>query len=270
LNNWLAASKAKKSGWHGWWPINGVSVPAGSFVSAVSRNTDKLDIFVTDSAGNVETAAWQPAFTDGWHGWFSVGGEQAAPGTPVNAVSRSTDKLDVFLTGTDHRVWSAAWEPDFTDGWHGWWPIGELPTGPTSIGPLETGYITFSGGTPVGGSASVTLWPDGTYVFQGTFHDSGFPSYNDQLVFVVKDNVTNTAYTCSHSGHVAGTVESGSRDDNWNVSSRSADLQNAYHNFADGWLSNWSAGVNADFNSIVDKALAVVGTVTGVVSIFAR
>jgi hypothetical protein len=29
------------------------------------------------------------------------------------------------VIGTDGRVWTAAWEPDFTDWWHGWWPIGE-------------------------------------------------------------------------------------------------------------------------------------------------
>ena len=46
------------------------------------------------------------------------------PGAPVTAVSRSTDKLDVFVVGTDGRVWTAAWEPGFTDWWHGWWPIG--------------------------------------------------------------------------------------------------------------------------------------------------
>jgi hypothetical protein len=42
----------------------------------------------------------------------------------VTAVSRSADKLDVFVVGTDGRVWTAAWEPDFADGWHGWWPVG--------------------------------------------------------------------------------------------------------------------------------------------------
>jgi len=39
-------------------------------------------------------------------------------------VSRSTDKLDIFVTGTDGGVYKAAWEPDFADGWHGWWRMG--------------------------------------------------------------------------------------------------------------------------------------------------
>jgi hypothetical protein len=39
-------------------------------------------------------------------------------------VSRSTDKLDAFVSGTDHGVYTAAWEPAFADWWHGWWRIG--------------------------------------------------------------------------------------------------------------------------------------------------
>ena len=111
--------------WHGWWRIGSVAAPQGAFVGAVSRSTDKLDIFVTESNGVIQTAAWEPDFTDGWHGWWELNGGRAAPGAAVNAVSRSTDKLDAFVIGTDGRVWTAAWEPDFTDWWHGWWPIGE-------------------------------------------------------------------------------------------------------------------------------------------------
>jgi hypothetical protein len=112
--------------WHGWWPIGDIRVPQGTRVGAVSRSADKLDIFVTDVNGVIYTAAWEPAFTDGWHGWWELNGGRAAPGAPVTAVSRSTDKLDVFVVGTDGRIWTAAWEPIFTDWWHGWWPIGTI------------------------------------------------------------------------------------------------------------------------------------------------
>jgi hypothetical protein len=112
-------------GWHGWWRIGNIKVPQGSAIHAVSRSLDKLDIFATDVKGEIWTAAWQPAFTDGWHGWWKINGGRAAPGAPVTAVSRSPDKLDVFVVGLDKRVWTAAWEPAFTDGWHGWWPISQ-------------------------------------------------------------------------------------------------------------------------------------------------
>ena len=112
--------------WHGWWPIGDIRVPQGAPIHAVSRSADKLDIFVTDVNGVIMTAAWEPAFTDGWHGWWELNGGRATPGAPVTAVSRSADKLDVFVVGTDGRVYTAAWEPSFPDWWHGWWSIGDL------------------------------------------------------------------------------------------------------------------------------------------------
>jgi hypothetical protein len=59
-----------------------------------------------------------------WHGWWSLNGGRAAPGASVTAVSRSADHLDAFVIGTDSKVYTAAWQPDFTDWWHGWWRMG--------------------------------------------------------------------------------------------------------------------------------------------------
>ncbi len=119
--------------WKGWWAIGDVRVPVGAHVGAVSRSLDHLDIFVTDTSGRVMTAAWEPAFTDGWRGWWPVRGGMAAPGAPVTGVSRSRDKLDIFVVGLDGRVYTAAWEPAFTDGWHGWWRIGAVSAPPRAL-----------------------------------------------------------------------------------------------------------------------------------------
>ena len=110
-------------GWHGWWQINGGVAAPGTSVFGVSRSTDHLDIFAVGTDHGIYTAAWEPDFTDGWHGWWQINGGVAAPGTSVFGVSRSTDHLDIFAVGTDHGIYTAAWEPDFTDGWHGWWQI---------------------------------------------------------------------------------------------------------------------------------------------------
>ncbi|MCE7986697.1 MAG: hypothetical protein DYG89_36450 [Caldilinea sp. CFX5] len=124
---WTAAwDPAVSNHWRGWWPIGNVKVPHGGYIHAVSRSTDKLDIFVTDVNGKVRTAAWEPAFTDGWHGWWEINGGMAAPGAPVTAVARSKDKLDIFVVGTDGRVWTAAWDPAVSNNWRGWWPIGDI------------------------------------------------------------------------------------------------------------------------------------------------
>ena len=104
----------------------------------MSRSADHLDIFGTNSAGNVITAAWEPAFADGWHGWWQIRGGRARPGAPVGAVSRSSNKLDVFVVGTDNTIYTAAWEPSFADGWHGWW---SLNGGKAAHGSLVTAAV---------------------------------------------------------------------------------------------------------------------------------
>lgn len=117
---------ASTVGWTDWRPIGDVKVPNGAYIHAVSRSADKIDLFVVDVNGKIRSAAWEPSFTDGWHGWWEINGGRAAPGAPVTAVSRSKDKLDIFVVGTDGRVWSAAWEPSATNQWFGWFPIGDV------------------------------------------------------------------------------------------------------------------------------------------------
>ncbi len=127
---YTAAWNAQDGQWRGWWPIEGLVTAPGTYIGAVSRSLDKLDIFVADAQGRTMSAAWEPAF--GWRGWWHIqGGLTFVPSGArtalqcgyVTAVSRSTDKLDIFTTGTDWRVYTAAWEPAF--GWRGWWPINE-------------------------------------------------------------------------------------------------------------------------------------------------
>ena len=130
---WTAAWQPSDggNGFRGWWPVGDLHVPAGSWISAVSRATDKMDIFATGVDGFVYTAAWQPGDA-AFRGWWYVAGGQSLPGAPVSSISRSKDKLDVFVVGLDARVWTAAWQPsDGGNGFRGWWPISNLVTGMT-------------------------------------------------------------------------------------------------------------------------------------------
>ncbi len=72
-------------------------VPPGSRVGAVSRSMDRLDIFVTDNSGVIYTAAWEPDFADGWHGWWELNGGRAAPGAgrPAGNASRGVEMPSV-------------------------------------------------------------------------------------------------------------------------------------------------------------------------------
>jgi hypothetical protein len=81
----------------------------------------------------VYTAAWEPGDTE-WRGWWPVANFITTKRTPVTAVSRSEDKLDVFAVGPDGRVHTAAWQP--TDkSWRGWWAVRDLVTAiGTSLG----------------------------------------------------------------------------------------------------------------------------------------
>ena len=137
--------------------------PQGSYIGAVSRSADHLDIFGTDTGGQdphgrlgaglrrrlarlvadqgrsgaagrsgdrrvaqrrtsstsswsapttrIYTAAWEPAFADGWHGWWNLNGGKAAHGSYIHGVSRRANFLDVFVVGLDGRVYTARMEP---------------------------------------------------------------------------------------------------------------------------------------------------------------
>lgn len=113
--------------WNGWFPVlDEVFIP-GSRVDAISRQTDQIDLFAVNLAGEVRTAAWSPGANNGaWGGWWRITEDNGtfALGTPIASVSRGPDHLDIFAIGLDGRVWTAAWGPQTEYRWRGWWPIG--------------------------------------------------------------------------------------------------------------------------------------------------
>jgi hypothetical protein len=146
--------------WHGWWPIQGPIglglFPPGAPIHAVSRSTDKLDIFaVTADApgvvGTIVTSAWEPGFPQ-WSPWRQVTNGIASPRAHVTAVSRSADKLDIFVVSPDIRnphgggpgefglVFTAAWEPG-PDDWRGWWTAFAEPNEPFCSDGVPIGAV---------------------------------------------------------------------------------------------------------------------------------
>ncbi len=112
--------------WRGWWRIlNGVAAP-GSGVISVSRDPNKLDVFVIGTDGGIYTAAWDQNVDNGkWRGWWRILNGVAAPGSGITAVSRDQNKLDVFVIGTDGGIYTAAWDQNVASAkWRGWWRIG--------------------------------------------------------------------------------------------------------------------------------------------------
>ncbi|WP_353216898.1 C1 family peptidase [Sandarakinorhabdus sp.] len=110
------------SKWRGWWPVaGGVAAPNVS-VFGVSRSRDHLDITVPGTDHGTYTAAWEPAFTDGWHGFWRIQGGVVAPATSITMVTRSANRLDAFCVGTDNGTYTAGWAPG-QPKWGGWWRV---------------------------------------------------------------------------------------------------------------------------------------------------
>src|SRR5829696_6501949 len=57
----------------------------------------------------------------GWRPWFNVSGGTAALGSPISVVARNPDHLDLFVTGTDGRIYSTWW--DAGSGWGFWFNV---------------------------------------------------------------------------------------------------------------------------------------------------
>jgi hypothetical protein len=133
---------------------------------------------------------------------------------------------------------------------------------------LDTGYIAFSGGVPVGGYSHLSLFPNGAFSFTGHFHVSGAPSYNMELVWVIRSKA-GTVYTFAHGGRVHGTFEAGSRNDDWGNSNTNPALAAAWADISAGYSWRWNAGANLDIGSMVDQAVKAIGQVAAVVAIVA-
>ncbi|HEY7579705.1 MAG TPA: hypothetical protein VH855_19105 [Acetobacteraceae bacterium] len=92
-----------------WSPIDpssgGMTTP-GQTVTALWRNANHLDLFMTDKGGRVmstffENDKWQPT-------WFAIGpaSGMAMPGQTITALWSNPNHLDLFMTGKDGRVMS--------------------------------------------------------------------------------------------------------------------------------------------------------------------
>jgi hypothetical protein len=136
------------------------------------------------------------------------------------------------------------------------------------VGPLNTGYITFNGGVPVGGFAQLTLFQSGNFNFNGHFHVSGAPSYNVGFAVGVRSS-RGVLYTFLKSGHLAGTFEPGSRDFNWSVQEFRAVLHEDWPNLAVNSTWWWSANVNWDPLAILNSVKTLASTVGAVASVIA-
>jgi hypothetical protein len=117
--------------WNRIGPLSTLQARFRTPITVVARYPEHLDVFAVAGNGRTMSNWWDQA--SGWAGWFHVMGGIASPGgagSPVTAVARYSGHLDLFVVGTDNRVYSAWW--NIASGWHPWFPIGDLQCRPGS------------------------------------------------------------------------------------------------------------------------------------------
>ena len=141
--------------WHAWTRIGPATafIPPGASIAAVSRRPDQLDIFAVDVTGQLRNTWWNiasPGYL--WSASFGIGPAQAAlPGAPVSVVSRTGDRLDVFVAGRSGAVMTASWERTAAQGpaggpWSALAAVGD-PTVGTTIPTAFIGAVAIDAGT---------------------------------------------------------------------------------------------------------------------------
>jgi len=159
-----------------------------------------------------------------------------------------------------------------TPGGLHWPPIPPPPPPlPSQLGPFNWNPITFGGGTPVGGWVQLTLFQNGAYVFSGNLHDSGTPSYSDQLAFGITSK-SGILFTFTHQGSMAGTFEPGSRDDGWSVSGNNPAIADDWADLCSSY--NWRANATVNWNisgplKEIEDAIAAVQAIVKVIQVVA-
>ena len=152
--------------------------------------------------------------------------------------------------------------------------VGEFnpppPSPPIQSGPewfaVDAPSITFGTGIAVGGYGRLTVFSDGTTHLQGHLHDSGFVSYDCLAVFTVKD-ADGRVYAASHSGRVHGTVDSGSRDLDWDNWGSEDAIRANWSKIRAGGQGGYRVDVTSDWSptKIAEFVLAVVGVVLSII-----
>ena len=117
--------------WSGWASIvtAGFTLqifPALTPIKAVAPNPGEVDLFVVGDGGLVYTAQWK--VNHGWRGWDRLDGRgfserRFKAQTPLAALSRKPNQIDLFAVGEDGLVY-AAWRAPGAWDFQGWSPIG--------------------------------------------------------------------------------------------------------------------------------------------------
>jgi hypothetical protein len=115
-----------------WSRLGATRVPPKSIVSAVTRAPEDLDVFAIDVNGGIYAISWDEAASV-WQNWFRIGAASDAvpPGSVATAIARKSDRLDLFVVGSDGGVYNNSWG-ETPGNWQGW----------SSVTPAAIGFPT--------------------------------------------------------------------------------------------------------------------------------
>ncbi len=135
---------APGSGWgdHQPFPVTPPGAARPASVTAVARTPDHLDVFWIGPDGAVASQWWDAAPGSGWgeHQPFPITPPGAArPGSPVVAVARTPNHLDVFWIGPDGAVASQWWDAAPGCGWGEHQPFPITPPGAAQAAAASLG-----------------------------------------------------------------------------------------------------------------------------------
>jgi hypothetical protein len=223
------------------------SAPASGGIEAVSRIPTSMELWWTGADGSIQDNYWYDGAQ--WQRFTLAPAGSASKTGRIGVTARIPGSMELWWPGAGGSLQDNYW----------------YDTVPTSI-DFAFDPIVFGGGVPVGGSAHLTIRKDGSYTFTGHLHDSGATEYSVALAWAVKD-FRDMVYTFQHAGHVAGTFETGSRDDDWNIEAHNDALSANWSYLTARSTGNGQASATLDLVNVTNSLIGTLGTVLGVVAI---
>ena len=94
-------------------------------ITALSRKPDHIDLFavgadIPSDGTTGRTKVYTTWWGGSWHEWGTVGTQTFPIKTPIAAIARREDHIDLFAVGPDRRVYTTWWD----GSWHEWGTVG--------------------------------------------------------------------------------------------------------------------------------------------------
>jgi hypothetical protein len=228
-------------------------------IAAISREEAAMETWWVGNDGSIQAGYWYDGYTQ-WAHYPLAGPGQASTTSGIAALACTSKNMDVWWVGGDGSIQSGTWYDNGTKLYNdagsaracsGLAAVSQIQNHEAYLwvggnGSIQfqsnmtdeyilllealrmgdpAGHLVFNsnivtnGATGLGGSVTVTIQPDGTIRWQGHTH-CGAPVSKEFGIGAVIRTSTNRVIALAHSGQVGGTVTSGSRDHEWDITKR--------------------------------------------------